>query len=133
MKCCCLVLVLLVSPLAVAEGFKEGTKKTDLQKFQRTWTVVSLTDNGKTMPAEGHNKARMVVKGTEWIMKMGDRIVEKGTLRIDPAKKPRAIDFTVTEGPRQGEGLPRHLRDPGGYGPGLCCQERQGPSHPVLR
>ncbi len=34
-------------------------------------------------------------------MKRGDEVVVKGTFKLDPTKKPKTIDMTVTEGRRE--------------------------------
>src|SRR5262249_61842606 len=44
-----------------------------------------------------------VFAGYTFALKKGDEVGLKGTFKLDPSKKPRAVDMTITEGGREGE------------------------------
>ena len=58
---------------------------------------------GKSVPGEFVEKGRYVFKGNELTIFEGDKNVGKATFTLDPAKKPKTIDMTATEGPGKGK------------------------------
>jgi uncharacterized protein (TIGR03067 family) len=76
--------------------------KADLDKFQGTWEVTKYERNGEQFPVmamkfTGDKMQRYAAAGDpspsrpEW------------TIKLDPSKKPRAIDATVLTGPLMGK------------------------------
>ena len=45
----------------------------------------------------------LVFEGDTFALKKGDEVGLKGTFKLDPSKKPRTIDMTITEGGQEGE------------------------------
>ena len=84
-----------VSTLVGAED-KDADKK-DKEKLQGTWNAVSGESGGKE-DAEAKEHA-LVFKGDEFNVKRGDKVIIKGTFKIDSSKKPKTIDMEIVEAP----------------------------------
>jgi uncharacterized protein (TIGR03067 family) len=76
--------------------------KDDLKKLEGTWTMVSGEKDGKKFSADVVKGAKLVFKGDTHDVKVGDDIF-KGTHKLDPSKKPAAIDAMDTEGAFKGK------------------------------
>lgn len=94
-----LVRVVLVVPalflLTLQDAGEEKAKK-DLAKLQGTWTMAALEVNGKDVPLDKLQGTTLTVKGHDYRVKVRDKTLSC-TIRLDPAKDPRAIDMTFTE------------------------------------
>src|SRR5262245_62079377 len=97
------VLSLVVS-LAGAED-KEGAK-ADLAKFQGEWSMVSGAADGQAMPDNLLATAKRVCKEDETTVTIGGQLILKAKFTIEPAQKPKTIDYEVTDGPTKGR---KHL------------------------
>jgi uncharacterized protein (TIGR03067 family) len=91
------VVVLFLS--SSSAGDKDDAKK-DQKALQGAWKIVS-SESGGMDSTELFKDAFVVFEGDTFVLKKGDEVGLKGTFKIDPSKKPRAIDITITEG---GEG-----------------------------
>ncbi|HMF20298.1 MAG TPA: TIGR03067 domain-containing protein, partial [Gemmataceae bacterium] len=71
-----------------------GDEKADeLKKFQGRWRVLRMEDDTKY-----HELAKMLVeiKGKTWIFHNSENMELSHTFSIDPAAKPKTIDWTMT-------------------------------------
>jgi uncharacterized protein (TIGR03067 family) len=84
--------------LAAAPDPKDDAKK-DQEALQGTWRPVSSEQGGKDQTDEAKDHTLTFEKDT-FTVKKGDEVRVKGTFKLDPSKKPKAIDMTVTQGPR---------------------------------
>jgi uncharacterized protein (TIGR03067 family) len=77
---------------------KDDEPKTELEG---TWDLVAIEADGKELklPKDG----RMITTGNKFVLKAGDKTIIAGTFKLDPKKKPKAIDVTYTEGPDKGK------------------------------
>src|SRR6516162_5222640 len=85
------VAALVIAVLAVGAALsqdKEG--KSDQDKIQGTWTMVSGMREGKPFPEEAKNR-KITFAGNKMKLKMNDQEHEV-TFKLDPAKKPKEID-----------------------------------------
>lgn len=107
------VLLTAIVALASAGDAKDEAIKKDRKQIEGTWRVVAVVVNGDKAKEEDAKKLT-VVNGSDgtWSLRSEDKEISKGTSTIDPTKKPRTIDFTVTEGGGKGN---QHL---GIYEPG---------------
>ena len=96
-----LVAGLLLSTVPAAEEKKDDAKK-DQEALQGAWRIVSSEAGGKDHTEEFKDHL-LVFKGDTFALKKGDEVGLKGTFKLDPSKKPGAIDITITEGGREGE------------------------------
>jgi uncharacterized protein (TIGR03067 family) len=83
----CLSLVVL----GLAATADAPDAKKELEKFQGTWSVVSVEDNGVKAPEESLKKRKVIIKDETYTVKDDDAVVEEGAFSLDPSKKPPAI------------------------------------------
>ena len=67
------------------------------------WTMVSGEIGGQQMPEAMAKTAKRVAKGNETTVTMNGQIFLKATITIDPSKKPKTIDYLMTDGPSKGK------------------------------
>ena len=106
-------LAFLLAPLFLAAQAGEDAAKKDKEKLQGTWKPVSIKSVGAPLPEE-------IVKG--WTLKItndehtvtisedlgggkGRMSLTKFTFTLDPAKKPKAIDFVSTHNGDKSAGI----------------------------
>jgi len=72
--------------------------KTDLEKLQGTWNIVTLEMEGQKYPPGG---SQITIKGDRFIsLNMGAEY--EGTVSVDAGKTPRAFDLNFDKGPEKG-------------------------------
>jgi uncharacterized protein (TIGR03067 family) len=79
----------LVAAAANADGPSD-----ELKKFEGIWLVESATRDGK--PAEDWKDAQLVFAGDKMTFK-GPKGEQKHIYKVDPSKKPTAIDFAFAK------------------------------------
>src|SRR5689334_11592863 len=94
--------------LAACLGFSVGVRadddaRSELAKFQGTWSMVSMTKNGKEIPAKGLEGRVAEIKDNVFTDRQGEKIHGKGTMTLDPKTTPRSVDTTFTDGPITGK------------------------------
>lgn len=67
----------------------------ELAPFQGTWVITSVNEQA---PAAGEPETSFTVTGAAYSVTVNENVVERGTIKIDPAKKPWTIDFLITFG-----------------------------------
>ena len=91
---------------ATQQKASDASKEEDKKKLQGTWYTVSVESHGMKVPAERilTKDVRLVVKSDQWTLKetQGDADKEY-TVRLDPAKKPKAIDIVYKTGENKGK------------------------------
>ena len=97
------VLLAAITTIAVAGDAKDAAIKKDRKKIEGTWRVVAFEVDGNKGTEEDAKKLT-VVNGADgtWSLHSEDKEMNKGTSTIDPTKKPKTIDFTITEGEGKG-------------------------------
>lgn len=77
----------------------------DLKAFQGTWVIAEATLAGRDHIGD-FKGMKLTVTGEKYEIDFGKNS-EKGTLKIDPEKKPKQIDLTTRDGgPFKGRNLP---------------------------
>ncbi len=97
------VLFTALATIASADDAKDEATKKDRKHIEGTWKVAALeVDGNKAMDEDA--KKLTVVNGSDgtWSLVSEGKEICKGTSTIDPTKKPKTIDFTVTEGDGKG-------------------------------
>jgi len=75
--------------------------KTDLEKLQGSWTIVTLEMDGADRPAGAPGGSKIVVKGDKFTtISMG--ATYSGVITLYPAKRPKSFDLKFTDGPEKG-------------------------------
>ena len=97
-------LLFVVTSLTAAGDAKDEAIKKDRKQYEGTWQVVSLEVDGKQVPEEDAKKITVVNEADgQWAIEVEGKVVARGTSEIDPTKKPKAVDLTVTEGDDKGK------------------------------
>jgi uncharacterized protein (TIGR03067 family) len=96
------VLPTVVLVLVSAAGAPDADKKETAQ-IEGEWSMVSGEANGASMPEAMVKTGKRVAKDGETSITFGGRVYLKAKYRLDPGKKPKAIDYTMTEGPTKGK------------------------------
>lgn len=80
---------------------KPSTAKTDAERLQGSWKVISLEMDGQSLPEAMLADSRIEVEGDRFrSMNMG--AVYEGTMTLDPAARPKTFDLVFTNGPEKG-------------------------------
>ena len=94
---------LAVGLVAAAAFSQNDPAKEELQRFQGTWIGVSVEMDGQKVPDDEAKAITLIIQGGKYVLKNGDQIEEQGTFQLDPAKNPKALDATPSEGPSKGQ------------------------------
>ena len=116
------VLVLSFSLAAWSADAKDG------DAIQGTWLPSAAELAGEKFPDEVRKTIKLVIKDDKYTVTVGEK-VDKGTAKLDPKAKPKALDITGTEGPNKGKTiLAIYALD----GDTLrVCYDLSGKSHPT--
>jgi len=83
--------MVLVTGIGLAQ---DGDDKSDLDRMQGSWEVVSLVEQGKvTAKAELEALVVVIEKDNFTTLEKGEAVV-KYRIKLDPTKTPKSIDFT---------------------------------------
>jgi uncharacterized protein (TIGR03067 family) len=87
----------------VAAAEPQPTTQEDFDRFQGTWSVLALVNDGQPMPAAALKNAEFIVEGTHYAMR-GVEDSFRGSFTLNPKASPKAIDstFVDTVGKEQG-------------------------------
>jgi uncharacterized protein (TIGR03067 family) len=99
-----LLVILPVGWLTAHAASPQDDVAKELAKLQGTWTRVSAEVDGKKLSDDELKGATLTVKGDQYTLKQGGQ-TRTGTLKVDPAKKPKQIDIISGEGPNKGKSL----------------------------
>jgi uncharacterized protein (TIGR03067 family) len=92
----------LLGVLIAADAGDDAAKK-DLEKFQGNWQLISAERDGKKTPQEEAKKITLTIQGNQFVLRKDAVVISDGTITLDPTKKPKAIDETITTGPNKGK------------------------------
>jgi uncharacterized protein (TIGR03067 family) len=70
----------------------------DKAKLHGEWTMVSGERDGQPFPDDLRKSFKRVARGDETTVTMGDQLFLKAKFTLDPFKKPKTIDYSVTVG-----------------------------------
>jgi uncharacterized protein (TIGR03067 family) len=98
---------ILVATIAVLVLTRAGTAEDAVKKetalLEGAWSMVSGEADGQAMPAELVKTGKRIAADGETTISIGGQVYFKAKFSADPAKKPKAIDYTMTEGPTKGK------------------------------
>ena len=83
---------------------RADTAADDWKKLTGTWKIDAATLNGDDVSAAFKEAALTIEEGKYKLAVMG--MTDAGTLKIDPARKPKQMTITGTDGPSKGKTLP---------------------------
>ncbi|SRR5258708_5758165 len=95
----------LIGLVTVSSAWAEENEavKRDMALLQGEWSMVSGSADGQPMPEAMRKEMKRVCKGDETTTTMGGQVFLKAKITIDPSKKPRAIDYQMTDGFTKGK------------------------------
>jgi len=88
------------APVWAAEN--EAVKK-DLSQLQGEWSMVSGSADGQPVPDVMVKQMKRVCKGDETTTTRAGQLFFKAKITIDPSKKPKTIDYQMTDGFNKGQ------------------------------
>jgi uncharacterized protein (TIGR03067 family) len=97
-----IVTVIAVLILVSAGAAQDATKK-EMAQLEGQWSMLSGEANGVAMPKDTVKSGKRVAKDGETSVTFGEQVYFKAKFSIDPTKKPKAIDYMMTEGPTKGK------------------------------
>src|SRR5918998_1942256 len=74
----------------------------DLDLLQGAWRAVRIETGGRPAPEDLAGIVRYLFDGDRVTLMEGDQKAGEGVIRLDPAARPKAFDFTATAGPQVG-------------------------------
>jgi uncharacterized protein (TIGR03067 family) len=88
-----------------ARGDERAGAREDGKKMQGSWKPVTAELAGKPFPDEVLKVMKLVVTDGKYTVTVGEQ-TDEGTVKLDVAKSPRAMDIVGTKGPNQGKTIP---------------------------
>lgn len=98
-------LVLATAPILAAQAARtaaaQGAKPTGvLAAVQGTWQMTTV--NGQDTAGSGQEIV-ITITDNKYVQTVNGQVVEKGSFKIDEAKKPMTLDITIAEGDNAGQ------------------------------
>jgi uncharacterized protein (TIGR03067 family) len=87
--------------LLVAADNPSDEAKKDLAALQGEWSMTSGERDGQPIPDDLRKGFKRVVKDDVTTITASGQTVMKARFTVDPAKKPKAIDYTLLDGPNK--------------------------------
>lgn len=98
-----LALPMVVLSLVSAGRWDDAEK--DGKALEGTWLPVSAELSGRKFPDEVLKTMKLVVAGEKYTVTVGAQ-TDQGTVKLDAAQSPKAMDIKGTEGPNKGKNIP---------------------------
>jgi len=98
-----LLVGLTTAAILLAQAEDDPAVKKDMAGLQGEWSMVSGSADGQPMPDSMLKQMKRVCKGDEATTTMGGQIYMKAKITIDPSKKPKTIDYQMTDGFTKGK------------------------------
>jgi uncharacterized protein (TIGR03067 family) len=97
-----MAIVILVASFVVPipAGEKDDAVAKDLKLLQGNWVLQSFMTKGKDVPADTIKNIKLTIKGHRYLAYFGEKKMELA-IKIDPTKKPKAIDFIMAKGDKK--------------------------------
>jgi uncharacterized protein (TIGR03067 family) len=92
--------------LGAAALVADEKAKKDIEALEGTWKVESFMVSGEKAPADYVKKVTFVVKDGKYTVTIDGKEDETGTIKLDPDKKPKTIEFDITSGKDKGKKQP---------------------------
>jgi uncharacterized protein (TIGR03067 family) len=98
------ILALTVA-LALALGVSAQDAKQEQAKLQGKWQASKLEIEGNAIPDNELAKLKITIEGDKLIASKDGAAPENNSFKLDPSKKPRAIDVIPASGQAEGKTL----------------------------
>jgi uncharacterized protein (TIGR03067 family) len=97
------VVVISLMFAMVGVGADSDEVKKEMALLEGEWSMVSGEANGQAVPEDIVKTGKRVAKDGETFVKFGEQTLFKAKFTIDPSKKPKTIDYSMTEGTTKGK------------------------------
>jgi uncharacterized protein (TIGR03067 family) len=74
--------------------------------LQGTWKIETFSADGMKASADFVKQVTFVIKDNKYTLTINGKEAETGTIKLDPSKKPKTIDFDITGGNDKGKKQP---------------------------
>src|SRR5258706_162110 len=100
-----IALLIALAPAMLLSNWAAGNEavKKDLAQLQGEWSMVSGSADGQPMPEEMRKQMKRVCKGDETTTTRAEQVFIKAKITLDPSKKPKTIDYQMTDGFTKGK------------------------------
>jgi uncharacterized protein (TIGR03067 family) len=95
--------VVIITALVVSAAAGGDDAKKELERFQGVWTVIALEEGGEKAPEEITRAMGVEFKGDVLIVSEKGKVVERLQVKLDPGKKPKALDLKYLTGEDKGK------------------------------
>jgi len=89
--------------ISLAWAEENQAVKQDMAQLQGEWTMVSGSADGQPVPEQMRKGFKRVCKGNQTTTTMSGQMFMQANITIDPSKKPKTIDYDMTEGFTKGK------------------------------
>lgn len=96
-------LLFIAGSLLFHADAKDDAVKKDMAALEGEWTKASGERDGAKLPDDFLKNSKRTLKGNELTVIVGGQLFMKATLVIDPSKKPKTMDYDITDGPNKGK------------------------------
>ncbi|MEK6303136.1 MAG: TIGR03067 domain-containing protein [Acidobacteriota bacterium] len=93
-----MLMLLSISFLVFTPFSNPNAVQDDSKLIEGTWIMVSFEMGGQQMPQEALKDSNLVLKDGRYTFQDS-----QGTYKINPTKKPKAMDLVGTKGPNEGK------------------------------
>jgi uncharacterized protein (TIGR03067 family) len=104
-RLCCFSMLVCVCAATFTLGDESARAKDDGKKMQGSWKPVAAELGGKPYPDKILKTMKLVMTDGKYTVTVGEQ-TDAGTVKLDAAKAPRAMDIVGTKGPNQGRKIP---------------------------
>lgn len=94
-----------LAAFVLVSAIRADSLEKETEKFQGTWKVELIAENGVAEPDDEAKKFEITVKGNVFYVKIDGR-EETMSFKIDPDKSPKNIDITPNYGDDKGKTAP---------------------------
>ncbi len=101
----CWSILVCVCAGSLAFGDEAAGAKDDARRMRGTWKPVAAELGGRPYPDQILQTMKLVLTDGKYTVTVGEH-TDEGTVTLDPAKSPRAMDIKGTEGPNRGRTIP---------------------------
>ncbi len=93
----------LAVALAVSITRAGDEARKDLEQMQGTWTITLMEEKGEKVPDAVIKEMSAEIKGDKLSISEKGKVVIELQFQLDPARKPREVDFTYLAGEDKGK------------------------------
>jgi uncharacterized protein (TIGR03067 family) len=97
------VALLIAAAAPPSDGVPAGK---EVEALQGVWVMRAMeVDGAKVDGPQGGEAVRLYFDGNKYVSKIGQTVVEEGTITVDPGKRPAWIDLAPATGVQKGQVL----------------------------